>query len=136
MFIAFGQRFFHQFTIGDLLFGNQTPTAMSVTGLTHDWAYLDVFYVYGLTGLIGYIILNGGVLFLSLPAEISTGRKLYFSFIGLVLNFHYGTLNFYVGQFLFSSLAALQLNRIYSRSAAKKSGAQLGSDYVQQLNTQ
>ena len=120
LFAVIGQRFLSRFDFSELLFGSTSPTPDSVVGLTHDWAYLDVFYVYGFIGLVGYILLNGGMLFLSLPMELGSGRKLYFSLIGLALNFHYGTLNFYVGQFLFSSLAALQLNRLYSLASVEK----------------
>jgi hypothetical protein len=116
LFIALAQRFFSQFNINELLFGNSVVTSFSVIGLTHDWAYLDVFYVYGLVGVIGYLMLFGSVLYFSLPLELDNGLKVCFALAGLALNFHYGTLNYYVGQFLFSSLAALQLNRLYSRA--------------------
>jgi hypothetical protein len=126
-FITIAQRFFGQFTASELLFGSVTPTSNSVIGLTHDWAYLDVFFSYGIVGVFGYIALFGTMLFLSLPFELSTEKKFYFAIVGLALNFHYGTLNFYVGQFLFSCLAALQLNRFYSRSVANNSTPQTES---------
>lgn len=124
LFNAITQNFLHQFNAEEFLFGSAFPTAQSVTGITHDWAYLDVFYIFGIVGVVGYILLFGAVLFFALPPELNGRKKLYFAVAGLALNFHYGTLNFYVGQFLFSSLAALQLNRLYSGASEQNLSAQ------------
>jgi hypothetical protein len=114
-FTILGKRFFHQFNNEEIVFGTQHPTAAVVVGYTHDWAYLDIFYAYGLVGLVGYVLLFGGLLFLAIPSRISSARRFYFAAAGLILNFHYGTLNFFAGQFLLSSIVALRLNGIYSR---------------------
>ena len=121
MFTSVGTHFFSRFTADEFLFGTSRPDILVITGLTHDWAYLDVFYAYGLVGLVGYILFYGSILFLATPAEVATTRRAYFAIVGLLLNFHYGTLNYFVGQFLFSTLAALQLNRLFSAAAASKS---------------
>jgi hypothetical protein len=113
-FLALAGRFLGRFTTDELLFGTSNPSDAVVTGYSHDWAYLDVFYAYGIAGVVGYILLFGTLLYLSLPGHLAVGRRLFFSLLGLALNFHYGTLNFYVGQLLFTSIVALRLNGIYS----------------------
>ncbi len=113
MFIG---RFLDQFSTNEVLFGTQSPDKLVVLGLTHDWAYLDVFYAYGLFGVLGYILLYSSLLFLAVPPSAGTSKRLLFAAAGLALNFHYGTLNYFVGQFMFGALAALQLNRMHSRA--------------------
>jgi hypothetical protein len=112
---------FNNFTGGlsadELAFGSQTQTADTVGGLTHDWAYLDVSIAYGVVGLVGYILMFGCLLFLMIPAEAGRAKKTYFMVMMLVLNFHYGTLNYYVGQMLVAGLVALQLHRASSTAA-------------------
>lgn len=113
-FTHVGWRFFARFRITDFLFG-APPTHAAVIGITHDWAYLDIFYAYGAAGVVGYLMLYSALLYLSCPLDCPTSKKVYFVIGGLVLNFHYGTLNYYVGQLMFCCLGALQLNHIYSR---------------------
>jgi hypothetical protein len=104
----------------EIMFGSQTVTIYSVTGLTHDWAYFDVFYSYGLIGLIGYVLLYGTLIFLACPMQYGAAKRLYFVLAVLALNFHYGALNYYLGQFLFSILAALQLQRPSIRASRNR----------------
>jgi hypothetical protein len=123
LFAAIAARFINQFSLEEILFGTLHPTAVIVLGYTHDWAYLDIFYAYGVVGLIGYCFLFGGLLYLALPEHISRGLRFYFAVTGLVLNFHYGTLNFFAGQMLFSSIVALRLNGIHARRLGREATA-------------
>ncbi|MDE2111698.1 MAG: hypothetical protein KGJ79_11200 [Alphaproteobacteria bacterium] len=102
-----------RFTPNNYLLGSSTVTGKGAIGLTHDWAYFDVFYVYGILGVAVYLLLYGAAIYLACPRERSISMRAYFTAIALIANFHYGTLNYYVGQFLFSSLAALGLYRSY-----------------------
>jgi hypothetical protein len=45
--------------------------------------------------------------------------KVYFTVVVMLANFHYGTLNYFVGQFLFSVLAALRVYGTYARTRAR-----------------
>ena len=60
---------------------------------------------------MGYLLLYGALLFLALPREAGSNKRIFFAVVGLIVNFHYSTLNYYVGQFIFTVLAALQLSR-------------------------
>jgi hypothetical protein len=102
-----------QFTQNDILMGSQIITPRAATGLTHDWAYFDVFYVSGLIGLFGYVALYSVLVFLATPAKISRSMRLYFAMIVMIANFHYGTLNYFIGQAFISTLAALNIYRTY-----------------------
>ena len=42
--------FFSQFNQSEIMFGTANPTPQTAAGLSHDWAYLDVFYAYGIVG--------------------------------------------------------------------------------------
>jgi hypothetical protein len=119
LFQGLASRYFSRFSMGELLIGTATPTTLVVTGLTRDWAYLDVFYAYGLIGVVGYLLLYGTIIVVAIPGEVSATKRALFALVALGLNFHYGTLNFFVGQFLFSSLAALQLNRTFALSVER-----------------
>lgn len=111
----FIDNFLYKFTPAEFLLGTNNPTPTIVTGVTHDWAYIDVFYAYGIAGVCGYLLLFGTILYLAIPSSVPASRRAFFALAGLALNFHYGTLNFYSGQLIFSSLVALRINGIYSR---------------------
>ena len=123
IFGAVFQAFLSQFGRYEIMFGTASPTPETAAGVTHDWAYLDVFYAYGLVGLIGYLLLYGALLFLAIPREAGSRKRVFFAGVALVVNFHYGTLNYYVGQFIFASLAALQLSRGFYPVAAPRLSA-------------
>jgi len=106
-----------QFSQNDLLMGSQIISARAATGLTHDWAYFDVFYVSGLAGLFGYCVLYGTLAFLVSPPKAPISMRLYFAIVILIANFHYGTLNYFIGQALLSVLAALNLLQAYQPAA-------------------
>jgi hypothetical protein len=124
-FTTVAHRFLDGLTPNELAFGSETQTIDTVSGITHDWAYLDVFIAYGAVGLVGYLLLYACLLYLAVPREAGIGKKVYFMVMMLLMNFHYGTLNYYVGQVLLASLAALQLHRAFMRapSAAMDFGA-------------
>jgi len=108
--------YFRQLSADDVMFGSQTVTQYSAVGITHDWGYFDVFYAYGVIGLVGYVLLYGILIYLACPREAGSLRRFYFVSVVLAMNFHYGALNYYLGQFLFSTLAALQLQRPFMRA--------------------
>jgi membrane protein YqaA with SNARE-associated domain len=62
---------------------------------------------------VGYILLYGAVLYVACPREAPRQMRIYFVLIAMFANFHYGTLNYYIGQMLFSCLAALGIYRLY-----------------------
>ena len=113
MFSRFAQISFMKFTPNDYLFGSSFISTQASIGLTHDWAYLDVFFVYGIVGVAGYLLLYGTIIFLATPRESKVSMRVFFMLIALLANFHYGTLNYFVGQMLFSVLAALNVYRNY-----------------------
>lgn len=121
IFSTVSGRFLGQISAEEILFGTNTPTMDIMLGYSHDWAYLDVFYAFGLVGLAGYIVLFAGLLYLALPSRIPVSRRIFFVMAGLALNFHYGTLNYYIGQFVFCCIVALRLSR--GEAVAQKQGA-------------
>jgi|GEM_PF-2472967 len=102
-----------QFNTDNFLFGAPLISPLATSGISHDWAYFDVFYVYGFVGVAAYILLYGLVSYLACPSSATVSMRLYFVLVVLIANFHYGTLNYYVGQFLFSTLAALRIRDMY-----------------------
>jgi hypothetical protein len=113
VFINVASSLLSQFSNANLLMGSSFISGAATTGLTHDWAYFDVFYVHGLIGLVGYILLYGTIVYVACPRETSRQMRIYFMMVVMCANFHYGTLNYYVGQMLFSCLAALGIYRLY-----------------------
>ena len=99
--------FMSNFTLVNYLFGSSEPNFNVGTGVTHDYAYFDVFYEGGIVALIAYIALYSFIVRYSLSEQIKKGHAYYFTIVMLIANIHYPTLNFYVGQFLFSILAAI-----------------------------
>jgi len=116
VFMNVSNSFLSQFSTSDLLMGSSFISEKATKGLTHDWAYFDVFYVNGLIGLGAYILLYGTIIYVACPREASRQMRIYFVLIVMLANFHYGTLNYYIGQMLFSCLAAIGIYRLYPTS--------------------
>jgi hypothetical protein len=123
MFSRVFTKMLSRFSESDILMGASSISPQAATGLTHDWAYFDIFYVSGLIGLTGYIILYAVMTYLACPREVPVAMRLYFVIIALAANFHYGTLNYFIGQALFSCLAALNIYRNYRVTRTRENRA-------------
>lgn len=99
---------FHGFSAAQYLFGSRNPI-FNTGSPSHDWAYMGVLYELGLFGLIVYIVFYSYILKWVLPANFKNGKKIYFVFVLMSFNFHYPTVNFYVSQFIFGTIAGLNL---------------------------
>lgn len=99
---------FRELSISEYLFGVSEFKDDYHPGFTHDWAFLDIAHEGGSLGLILFVLVYFFILKYAF-SYLSNKTFLWFTviYIAVISNFHYSSLNFYFGQFLFGILGAL-----------------------------
>ena len=110
LFIDVGYDRVGDFNIQQWIFGRELFSYSYGSSPTHDWAYLAIIIEYGFVGLFSYLIMYGVIIHGAIFNEISSIKKIYFLLMVLGINVHYPAINFYVVQFVFGILFALNVH--------------------------
>ncbi len=95
------------FTPAQIVWGTSEIQVDYSPGVTHDWAYFDVFYEYGLIGLLSYFAIYFFIISYALPRNTSRPIKWLIVLFFFGTNFHYSALNYYSGQLFFGIVGAI-----------------------------
>jgi hypothetical protein len=120
MFVAY-DNFLANFTVAEIVWGTNKFGTEYNPGVTHDWAYFDIFYEYGLVGLFSYLLVYFFVIFNALPRRFSGSLRLLIILFFFGINFHYSALNYFPGQMLFGILGAIGYYLKITKDSAQKS---------------
>lgn len=101
------------FRAEEWMLGSDDPSFNEGTGLTTDWAYLDVLYEFGVIGLLIYIGTYYKIIRYVLPSN-DAANKFALILLMMFFNLHYPSLNYYVCQMALGILAAMN---VYSASS-------------------